>query len=55
MKCSNCEKAIFDTVWCEYKCSVRKRVVVDAEIANCKEYKKGTPTESKRTRDHYLQ
>ena len=54
MKCSNCEKALFDIVWCEYKCSVHKRVATDAEIVNCEYYKNGTPKESKRTREDYL-
>ena len=47
MKCTQCENAIYDSIWGEYKCSVYKRSVVLSEIANCEEYKKGTPRESK--------
>lgn len=55
MKCSNCEKAIFDAVWGEYKCSVYERLATKMEIVNCKAYKKGSPKQSKNTREHYLQ
>lgn len=55
--CKTCEHAIFDAQWGEYKCEVYKRVTYNANsdvmIVKCgKNYKKGTPKESKINADY---
>ena len=52
MNCVTCAKAIHDSVWGDFKCSVYQHYVYDNQIANCKEYKKGTPMESKDNADY---
>ena len=55
--CTTCENAIFDALWGEYKCSVYKRVSYSADfktmlVDGCKDYKNGTPKESKANADY---
>ena len=45
--CVNCEHAIFDEHWGEYKCKIKKHVVYNYEHVGCDSYKKGTPTPAK--------
>lgn len=45
--CVNCEHAIFDEVWGEYKCRIKEHVVYNYEHVGCDSYKKGTPTPAK--------
>ena len=51
IKCKTCSKAIFDALWADYKCSVNERYIYE-DITECKNYKKGTPKESKRNADY---
>lgn len=51
-RCIDCKYAIFDEIWGDYKCSVKKhRVHNPEEYTDCKDYKKGTGTTSKRSDD----
>lgn len=46
--CANCEHAIFDETWGEYKCEVfERRVYILLDSSECPEYKKGQPKVSK--------
>lgn len=46
--CKNCENAVFDPLWGEYKCKVRKTTVyILLEPSECPSYKAGTPAISK--------
>lgn len=48
MKCKNCSKALFNELWGEYICSVRKRKATDKELKDgCAWYNKGEPGVSK--------
>lgn len=40
-RCVDCEHAIFDELWGEYKCKIKKRRVEDPnEYTDCKTFKK---------------
>lgn len=40
-RCPDCENAIFDDVWGEYKCKIRKIRINDPnKYSNCKDFKK---------------
>lgn len=52
MNCQTCSHAIFDPIWGEYKCEVKKRYIKnDAESLTCRDHKKGTPKQSLKTRE----
>lgn len=41
IRCVNCEHAVFDERWGEYKCKKKKhKIYSDTESANCKDYNK---------------
>ena len=41
IRCVNCEHAVFDEQWGEYKCKKKHYTIYyDSESANCKDYKK---------------
>ena len=38
--CTNCEHAVFDEIWCEYKCKARcTRIYILLNSSECPEYK----------------
>lgn len=40
-RCPDCENAVFDDLWGEYKCKARKIRISDPnKYTNCKEFKK---------------
>lgn len=48
LKCKTCGNAIFVEHWGEYKCSkLGIRIYSEFGIAECKNYKEGTPVDSK--------
>lgn len=50
--CQTCRRAVFDPVFGEYKCSVKKIIIYNlAEKEGCPDYKEGTPMESKKLRE----
>ena len=50
--CRNCENAVFDQVFGEYKCSVSKTRIYYPDLHfNCPDWKKGEPKESKEVED----
>lgn len=51
--CKNCEHAIFDLLWGEYKCKVRQtNIPILLNSTECKSYKKGTPAVSKENENY---
>lgn len=53
MICATCEHAIFDAKWGDYKCD--KSGLVYIYLHACDSYKEGTPKESKKNEDYYLE
>lgn len=46
--CTTCANAVFDPLWGEYKCKVRKTTVyILLDSTECRDYKNGTPEKSK--------
>ena len=51
--CSNCENAIFDEKWGEYKCSIYNMVVPESIFdVKCSQHKPGKPKDSKANADY---
>lgn len=45
--CKNCEHAVFDPLWGEYKCKVRKtRIYILLDSSECSDYTKKKEKES---------
>ena len=53
MICGTCKNAIFDALWGDYKCGIKKRNVYDE--VSCPEYSKGVPQGSKDDDDYERQ
>ena len=51
--CKNCNNAIFDPVFGEYKCRISERVNQNTILVACSHYEAGTPETSKETPDGY--
>lgn len=50
--CTTCANAIFDALWGEYKCKLYQHRIYNSEaIISCVDYKKSTPTESKKNKE----
>ena len=50
-KCSECENALFDSVYGEFKCSIKQIVMRNIEVADCEHYNKGKPGISKNIKE----
>ena len=45
--CITCGNAIFDTVFGDYKCRIKKVTIYDLANLDCADHKDGTPVDSK--------
>lgn len=55
--CETCEHAIYDALWGEYKCEITGLTTYSTDynkmlVDGCKDYKNGTPKESKINADY---
>lgn len=55
MNCLRCKNSIYDAVWGEFKCKIKKRRIYPGALENiCSDYDEGDSSESATNKEYHL-